>query len=219
MNKGMLLYFSEEEFALMMDLAGGQEYSLFLSNPIPDTRRLTEAFIRLFQRGLLTRTHDTFELSEKGAFFHEIRESTHIVLLKNLVQEEKTILCYVHGKHLWLAELFGGNPAERYRIGLYHPRDLAGRLLESGFLPNPKLLEEDTTELKLLFEDDLEQAPDGNEIVQIEKYSHTGKLLRKYLLYRANVGVLMQTTSAKHSQTQIYTKEALREILHQCFGG
>ena len=44
----MLLYFSEEEFAVMMELAGGGEYTLFLTEPELDDRRLSEAFIRLF---------------------------------------------------------------------------------------------------------------------------------------------------------------------------
>lgn len=219
MKEGVLLYFSEEEFAVMMELAGGKEYTLFLTQRELDNRRLTEAFVSLFQRGLLFKAGDTFVPSEKGAFFHELRNASHVVLLRKEAPEPRTLLCYAQEETLWNTEVLDGSPRERYRLSMRRSREMAKWLFETGFLPRPLLKDEDTKELKLLFADELSRDPEGGAIARIQRYSGGGVLQREYALHSGRAGQLLRESDSKKTEIRFYTKETLDEMLRHCFGG
>ena len=219
MREGELLYFSEEEFALMLELSGGNEYSLFLAGPELDERRLIESFVTLFQRGLLVREDDSLVPSEYGAFFHQIRNASHIVLIRVFSPEDRTVLCYMHAETLWIAELQNGIPSERYRLRMLPSKQAAAWLSDLDILPQPMLMEEDTTELKLIFPEDFTLESDTDTFAQIIKYTGNGIRLREYGLYPGQIGPLLQISDAEDSQVCIYTQEKQTEMLSDCFGG
>ena len=219
MKEGELLYFSEEEFALMLELAGSNEYSLFLTASELDEQHLIEAFVSLFQRGLLVREKDSFLPSGEGAFFSQIRSSSHIILIRAFSPEDRTLLCYVYKNTLWIAELQNGIPSERYRLRMLSSKDAASWISDMDILPQPMLLEEDTTEFKLIFPDDLNPESDDEAMVQITKYTGSGVCLCEYSLYSGPIGPLLRISNGENSQVYIYTQEKRTEILSDCFGG
>lgn len=220
MKEGELLYFSEEEFALLMELAGGNDYTLFLSMPELDNQRLTAAMISLFHRGLLSRTGDELVLSKESAYFHEIRNAAHVLLLRGSIAEERTLLCYVcPPEKIWLAELCSGKPADRYRLSLRQSGRMLRWLFDVDILPRPRLRDADAEELRLLLEEDNDWIPNEDPAVKIIKSSCGGRTLREYALYSGTVWRLLQTGEDGVSEARLYTREALNELAQQCFGG
>lgn len=219
MKEGRLLYFSEEEFALLLELAPGGEYTLFLTEQELDDRRLAAAFASLYQRRLLVREGDAFSLSGAADFFQELRNASCIVMLRRERPERRLALCYV-GKHtLWLAELLGGSPAERYRLSAHRRRDLARWLTDSEFLPAPLLTDEDTRELKVLFADQLEREPESGEIARLVRYTNRGEELGSYTLFSGKGCRLLRVIGPEGTELKFYTQDALRKMLRECLGG
>ena len=219
MKEGVLLYFSEEEFAVMMELAGGNEYSLFLTEPDLDDRRLSEAFIRLYQRKLIVRNAKSVELSEAGRFFRGIRNAPYSVFLQSEYPELRTYMIYVQEEQLWVAEIQNGSPYERYRLRMLAPEQLENWLIDSGSLPPPVLLEEDTPELRSILGSRLEWKEEDNILASIKKQQNGGPVLLEYTLMSGRIGQILQEKRGDSTSLRIYTLEALREMLHQCFGG
>lgn len=218
MKEGTLLYFTEEEFALLLDFAGGDEYLVLLTQDGLDDRRLPEALVRLYQRGFLVRTQDSFALSKQVSFFHDLRNAEHIVLLHCEQPEQKTVLCYVQNGTVWLAELLGRNPYRQYRVCKSNRTEQW--LLDAEFLPRPFLQKQDSHELELLFADELEKAAEERqETARVEKYSSQGVLLCSYTIFLGGVGLLMEIQNADGMENRIYTADVLRELLQECFGG
>ena len=219
MKEGILLYFSEEEFAVMMELAGGNEYSLFLTEPELDDRRLSEAFIRLFQRGLIVRNAQSVELSDAGMFFRRIRNAHHSVLFRAAYPEQRTYMIYVQEKQLWIAEIQTGSPYERYRLRMMSPGEMEKWLIDTRNLPQPILMEQDTPELLNIYGNDLEWKEDENVLVQIRLQKSDGSVLREYFLSSGRVGQILQEKNGDSTSVRIYTQESMREMLRKCFGG
>ena len=219
MKEGRRLYFSEEEFALLLELAPGGEYTLFLTKQELDDRQLSAAFASLYQRGLLVREGETFSLSAAGVFFQELRNASSLVLLCRERPERKTALCYVNKHTLWLAELLGGSPAERYRLSAHRRGELAQWLTDTEFLPAPLLADEDTRELKVLFADQLELEPESGEIARLTRYTSQGKELGSYTLFPGKGCQLLRVNSPEGTELRFYTQEALRQMLRECLGG
>lgn len=203
----------------MMELAGGGEYTLFLTEPELDDRRLSEAFIRLFQRGLIERNEQGLELSKKGAFFRWIRSSRHSVLLRSEYPERRTCMVYVQKNQLWLAEIQDGSPYERYRLRVLAPEELEKWLIDTQSLPQPMLREEDTPELLGILGNRLEREEEDRVLAQLTKQDNDGAVLLEYTLLSGETGQLLQKTDGGDTSIRIYTQEAMCEMLRQCFGG
>lgn len=219
MREDELLYFSEEEFALMMELCEGNEYSLFLAEPEINEIRLREAFLTLFRRGLITRTENSFIPSEEGIFFSELRNAPYVVLLRKKEPEERTVLCYIQKKILWVSELQAGSLSDRYRLRRISRDKISQWMLDTALLPRPVLNMEDTKELYSIYADELNEAPVNEELLRISKYDGSGILLREYALYAGKAGTLIQITDDKNKPLSFYTWDLLWEMLRECFGG
>lgn len=219
MREDELFYFSEEEFALMMELSGGKEYSLFLSNPKIDECRLTEAFFTLFQRGFIVRTADSFTASDEGSIFHELRNAPYIVLLQKYFPDQRTLLCYVQEKIVWVAELQSGSLSERYRLRRLNHQSISKWMFDMEVLPRPILEEEDVTELNAMFSDELNQEPSGELLVRISKHTGGGIFLQEYVLYAGQVGSILQISDGENRQRAIYTRELANNMILGCLGG
>ena len=219
MNENILLYFSEEEFALMMELAGGKEYSLFLTEPKLDERSLSAALVRLYRRGLLLRAGDSFILSESGAFFRELRNAARIVLFRAEYPEQKTVLFYASDQSCWAAELQNGSRDERYRIRTMSVNEIRSWLLDMRILPMPQLEEADTAEIRAILRGELERIPDISADVTICIQDHDCGAWQRYELYSEPEDLLVCERADGKRDVRLYTREAFRDMLQQCFGG
>lgn len=219
MKKGIIQHFSNEEFALMMELAGGNEYALFLAGEEMDDRLLTEAFISLFQRGLLVRKEGGFELSENGAFFREIRKASHVVMIQSNLSVQRTVLLYVNRGDVWTVEIQPGYSGEQIRLSLRNACKMGEWLLDAGILPSPLLDEEDVKELGSIMEDELESMVENEAVVTISKYTTTGVQVKEYALHIKGADRLLRMSEEENFMVCIYTWEMLSKMLSQCFGG
>lgn len=218
MKDGELLYFSEGEFALMMELAGDGDYTVFLTEAEPDERTLTEAFVSLFRRGLLVRTPDTLTLSESGAFFREMRNAPHYVVIHGMPPEQCLLVCYIQGNTIWLSEVRNGSKAERYRLSRHTKHSIRKWLLDVDALPRPQLRKEDVKEIETLFADELKQEPDGTAMARIERFTKNGTCELTCSLYPGAVWLLYRQ-SGDEAETFVYTQNEFNNTVEQCFGG
>lgn len=219
MNEGIYLYFSEAEFAVMLELAEGGEYSCFLTQSQWENRQLVGAFVGLYQRGWIVQTQDMFTVSEKGTFFREIRNAHNIVLIRKQQQNPKTVVCYVQEGTLWLAEWLSSGVQKRYRLSTMRSNNVRKWLFDSGILQPPLLTDRDAEKLMKLFEEEGEREIPQDTMVQLTKYSGDGKILSSYTLFSNKVGLFLKRQDEKNSEDRFYTVDVLNQMIRECFGG
>lgn len=217
MRDGELLYFTPAEFILMMELSGSGRYSLLQPpDPEPDDCAFLEAFSSLFRRGMLLREGENFRPGGRGSFFSGLRGAPWVVFLSSET-ELYGAACYVGDGVLWLVELADDLLARRYRVQQLTPRKLARQLLDAGVLEPPLLHREDAQELETRLEDLLSE-PSGPVTLRLERYENGGGLKGAYTVRAGPGGGLLVRDSGTDRSVELYTAEALSQVLEECFG-
>lgn len=218
MKEGELLYFTPAEFVVMMELAGKGPYSMIRgAGPEPDDMALIQAFSSLFQREMIVRNGDGFELSGKGRPFAGMRSAQYVVLISAVQSHGFAAVCYVGKRELWLVELVDDLLSQRCRLQRIDRRSVKEWLFDAELLEPPALSEEDAFELGELFEDEL-SAPSGSVLLKLERHVNGGDLLFAYELMAGKGCQLVVCSGAQGRPAEIYTVEALSRMLAECFG-
>lgn len=216
MREGQGIYFTPAEFVLLMELAGGKNYSMIRSpRSEPDEAALTQGFATLYQRGLIRREGEGFVLSGQGRVFSQLRGARYAVLLSS--RKGFAAACYPGEKELWMVELVDELLTQRYRVQGLLEEDLKQWLLDREVLDPPTLGREDTQELERLF-GDLLADPRGEGTFRAERYQNGGDLVDKYELIPSAGGNLLVHSGAQGRTAELYTEEALSDMLAECFG-
>ena len=217
MSQGKTLYFSPAEFLIMLELAGETPCALLRSGAMPDEGELTQAFVSLFQRGLILRTGDSFAVSGPGRMFAHIRNSPWAVFLSGKQPYESAAVCYVEEELLWLVELADVIVSRQYRVRPLERANLREWLFDSGFLERPVLKDADAGELGEFFADELAEVG-GRVLLRLEKYVNGGPLLVTHEVRKGRSGCLICSRDEVEREVTIYTEEALSRMLADCFG-
>lgn len=213
MNAEKSLYFTTAEFMVLLELADGGDCSLLSTGTAPGTDALTSAFTSLFQRGLIQKSGDRFVLSAAGNLFAGIRNAPLAVYISN--GYEKMSLCYAEDEAFWLTELSDAILSTQYRIRELDWAGLEQWLFDSGQLKAPVLTAEDVREWDAL----LAVEPDTTSIqpiLRLEKHVNGGPVIGIYEVYKHRGYWRVRWDEGK--QDLYYSKEALSDMLADCFG-
>ena len=206
------LYFSSAEFMLMLEMAGGPDYSLYRTDSEPDRVSLIHACSTLYQRGFLRNDKNEFHLSEQGEIFHEIRLSPFIALIRTTYPQKNTAFCYIGEKRLWLVELANDSLANRYRLQSLNADELQEWLFDGGILNAPTLTKADAEELSNRFSMKREIFH-ASFLLKIERYRNGGNRISQYGVLEGTCGLFLWQCENGQSATELYTKEALSQML------
>lgn len=216
MKEGELLYFTQAELEVMLDLSHGTQHTLYRTGPPPDDAALTEALVSLYQRGFLLRTPDTLAPAPKGSFFRQMGAAPLAVTLETSRPRPATALCYADGEALWLCEHIRTQVSERVRVRQLPAEHLERWLYEADILEPPFLTDADARELSALRE---ELGPDGPGTVRLrlECRRNGGAPLGVYEVLDGNGLALLRSREGAAEKIELYTLEALRAMLARCF--
>jgi len=213
MKEGKILYFSMEEFMVLLELADGSECSLLSDGTVPEDKAFTTAFTALFQRELIQRSGGRFALSGAGKVFDEMRNAPWAVYLSG--QSGNTALCYSSGDSICLVEIVDMILSAQYRV---RELDLAGLkqwMFDSGLLEPPALTEEDLQALEPFLAEE-PPPPAFQPFLRLEKHVNGGPIIETYEVYKsARYWRIHQGNGDKDAYC---TKEALSSMLADCFG-
>lgn len=213
MNEEKSLYFTTEEFMVLLELADGGDCCLLSTGTMPGTDALTSAFTSLFQRGLIQQNGDRFILSGAGKVFANIRNAPLAVYISSV--SGKMSLCYAEVETFWLTELADAILSTQYRIRKLDWASLKQWLFDSGQLRVPVLTAEDVQEWDTL----LAVEPDTisvRPILRLEKHINGGPIIGDYEVYKCRGRWRVRWDEGK--QDLYYSKEALFNMLTHCFG-
>lgn len=210
MRQELTLYFTQAEFMLMLELAGGGECSVLSGGALPGKEELTLAFASLFQRGLLRRQGEDLVPDGAGALFEDIRRAPWAVRISG--PEGETAVCYVRGEELWLVELADVILSRQYRVRRMDRGSIERWLFDSGLLEPPVLTREDLSELDAM-EEEL-PGLDRRVLLRVEKYRNGGEAVEGYEVFRSGA----RRRIGRDGQDVDYTREALSQMLADCFG-
>ena len=204
-----VLYFTQAEFMLLLELAGGGECSLLSDGVRPEREALTLAFAARFQRGMLRRQGEGFALEGTGVLFADIRSAPWAVCLSS--PEGERGVCYVGEEGLWLVELADTILTRQYRVRRMDRLSMEQWLFDSELLERPVLTCEDLSELGAL-EEEL-PGLDRQTLLRLEKRRNGGPVMELYEVYQNGV----QRGISRNGQDVNYTQEALSQMLTDCF--
>lgn len=213
MRDEKILYFSPAEFMILLELAEGSACSLLSDGTGPEDHKLTAAFTSLFQRGLIQRDKDGFVLSAAGKIFAGIRNAPWAVYISG--RSGGAALCYWSKDSLWLAELADVILATQYRVRQLDRSGLEQWLFDSGLLAPPALTAEDVCELESLPGEEPEDAV-IQPLLRLEKHINGGPAVEIYQVYKR--GGRWRICRDGGNQDIYYTREALSDMLTDCFG-
>ena len=214
MKEGELLYFTQAELEVMLDLSGGAAHTLFRAGPPPDDNALTQAFASLYRRGFLTRRDRSLSPTQRGGFFRDMHKAPLAVALTARYPMESEALCYGGGETLWLCETVRTALSEQVRLRQFPRERLQEWLYDTGILDPPFLTAEDTRELSELTREE----PSGDTVrLRLEKYENGGKLLGVYEVLSGNGLPLVRVREDERDTAELYTVETLRDMLARCF--
>lgn len=216
MNEGELLYFTQAELEVMLDLSDGAAHTLCRTGPPPDDKALTAAFTSLYQRGFLTRTDDALSPAPKGNFFRRMAQAPLAVTLKSRYPRPAVALCYGGGDTLWLCEHIRTQISEQVRLRQLLWENLEAWLYDAGILDPPFLTREDARELSALREE-IGETPSDTVRLSMEKYRNGGALLGVYEALDGGGLPLLRIRENQEETSELYTVEALRSMLERCF--
>ena len=225
MNEGELLYFTQAELEIMLDLSVGAAHTLYRIGPPPDDDALTAAFTSLYQRGFLTREGDTLSPAPKAGFFRRMGAAPFAVTLKTRYPRPAVVLLYGGGETLWLCEYVQTPLSERVRLRQLPAENLEAWLYDADILEPPFLTREDARELSALREKSGEPGEGADETgtesgdvrLCLEKYQNGGALLGVYEALEGGFPLLRIREEGRQEITELYTVEALRSMLERCF--
>ena len=134
MNEGELLYFTQAELEIMLDLSVGAAHTLYRIGPPPDDDALTAAFTSLYQRGFLTREGDTLSPAPKAGFFRRMGAAPFAVTLKTRYPRPAVVLLYGGGETLCRKKAMIFTPGEMCVIRLTPEqiRSISGSTVTGG---------------------------------------------------------------------------------------
>lgn len=214
MKEGELLYFTQAELEIMLDLSVGAAHTLYRVGPPPDDNALTQAFASLYRRGFLTRKDRSLSPTQRGDFFREMGAAPLAVTLTARYPRDSAALCYGGGETLWLCENVRTAISEQVRLCQLPQEKLEAWLYDAGILDPPFLTLEDTRELSEMVE---RETPGDTARLRLEKYENGGELLGVYEVLSGDGLPLLRVREGEEESEQLYTAEALRDMLARCF--
>ena len=215
MKEGELLYFTQAELEIMLDLSGGASHTLYRAGPPPDDDALTCAFSSLYRRGFLTRRECSLLPTERGGFFRDMGAAPLAVALSARYPRKSAALCYAGGETLWLCESVRTVISEQVRLRQIRRENLETWLYDAGILEPPFLTLEDVRELS---EMERKAASDDAARLRLEKYENGGELLGVYEVLSGDGLPLLRVWEGDGETEELYTAETLRGMLARCFG-
>lgn len=219
MTERELLYFTPAEFIVMMELAGTGPYSIpRRGKPDLSGGALAQAFSSLFQRKLIERWGDRFVPSHSGGPFRRMRSAASVVMISTDGIRPCSLACYGAGEELWLVECVGDVLSTRYRVQRAAREDIEDWLLDREVLPVPRLSDEDAGELRRLLRGEIAR-PAGAVLLRFDVYRNGGDKAFSYEVLSGREITLIVRRERDERTAEIYTREALSQLLAECFGG
>lgn len=213
MNDEKYYRFSQDEFIVMLLLAGGTGCVVGLSDEKVDSVGLAEALAELFSEGWVKREGDEFVPDGEGRLFYEISAASHTLLLSAPPQFGRTAMCYVCAGHtIWTCELM----VDGCRLKKRSMAEFCQWLIASGMLEPPAMRAEDIRELEDLYTED-GQAVDSECLLRLEMYEIGGKLGGEYNVIRAGGVTLIRYVDGNTVNVRFYTQESLNQMLKDAF--
>ena len=216
MNENRLLYFTQAELEIMLELCGGS--SIYRTGSPPDDTALTRAFVSLYRRNFLIRQNGMLVPGPRSEFFRQMCSSALTVVLTSLYPRTGTAVCYADGGQLWIAEILRTVLSEQIRLRGLRREELETWLQDSGRMEPPFLTREDTEELSVLTEKTPFRISKDAVWMRLEKYRNRGQLLGVYEFAYCDGLPVISVREGKKAETELYTVEAREEILERCFG-
>lgn len=218
------LYFTQAELEIMMEIADGPRCLICRAGPPPDDYDLIQALISLYKRGFLENPagSDRIGPSERGMFFKNLRAAPVTVVLTARRPEESAAVCYSgNGGIIWLLESISMSASWETRLRRMERRRFETWLFDAGILEPPLLTRTDAQELSALMgyedEKDASRLSDAQIRLRLEKYENGGLLTGAYEILEETGVSVARIREGRGERTEIYTKEALREILDRAF--
>ena len=214
MKNGTASYFSEAEFQILLELSGEGKYALFRTGQELSEASLIRALWCLFKRGMLKKTDSSFELNENTQVFRQIRSAKAVVLFRRTEPVTTSVAFYLGEREVWSSELMQIGEEPSIRVCQLNRGSVYQWLLDTEWLPSTTLQNEDVEELEKLTPEWEPQKAHG-PVVEIEKYDHTGKVIRRYTV---DCGGAWHWISINGMEKELFTQEAVEQMLSDCFG-
>lgn len=217
MRNGEIIYFTEVEFELMLELSEGGKYSIFRSGAALEDVEITRAIHSLFIRRMLRRVEDRFIPNGEGKAFRDIRRAPYVLTLVAFSPNRGSAVVYLAMDRAWIAEYVTVGRSGQIRLREAGLEDARQWIVDAGYLEPPTLTDEDTVELNALLSDGF-GSEQGQPLLRLEKYVNGGGLLRSYELWSGARGKWICSTEKDLRKNMICTQEAVTQMLEVCFG-
>ena len=216
MREGELLYFTRRELEWMLELSGGPEYSVYSTGQEKTKIREEDmacTLASLYQRGFLREDGGRLVPGEKGGFFREMRSAPLAVMLTARYSRNSASVCYGGNGHVWVVEQIATTLTEECRLWRVDVPGLELWFLSAGMLPPPRLSREDARE----WNGALEEPVSGETVLRLERHRNGGGPTGEYEVIEGCGTHVILIRADGLERMELYTKEALREMLAECF--
>lgn len=207
------MYYSPLEFAILLELSEGSDYTLCGVGEETDEAALAGTLEGLYRRGLLRSEGEQLVPDGEAEVFAAMRNAPYTVSLWAGGRDRG--LCYTGRNRIFLIEP-GSLPPPQFRLREMTLPEMEVWLSDADLLPQPLLTEEVAEPLARLFPEDLE-SPEGEVLMRLEKYRNGGGFVHTVELVRGRGGRLLVFRDGMTIRAGYQTAERQRELLKLCF--
>lgn len=203
--------FSQNEFLLLLLLAGGESCTVGFCVEETDKGEVAAALTELFSRGLIRRAVEGFAPDGDGELFLEIAVSKYAMFL--VAPMGRTAIAYVSSDGMWVCEPIH----EGVRMKKWDRRELAKWLLDVGFIEKPFIKDEDVNDLNRFVADEIDSF-ESTRLFMVERYINGGGLLQIIEIVRYGPVNIIHYKKDDEESFEPYTEEALGRMIEVLFG-
>ena len=217
-----VIYFTPEEFLLMMEFSGGGEYVLFREEKMPEREDILQAAFRLYRRKYIREEDGKFLPEKNGLFFKKLHDAPWAVLAEPASPEIPDTAFYPAGADFYMVEYLQDDRVKTCRLSTITRPGIRAWLTDAGVLDEPFISDGDTEDLNAVFAAQEEDGGDEEEnhetAVTFRKTGPGGLLLEEAEVFRNSRGWFIRTAGQEGEGPEWYTTEALERMLDRCFG-